>query len=179
MKISLRAQHSVPKYSSYINSDYTTAARKVTPGALLTKQEMRKNCVIYKKCTYLSCFWTPPELRHLYWGISFCKPVSEKSAACELSHVLTLSINLLLFEALWSQSVLEIGKQVVVAWSEIRALRTVVKQLPVEMLQQCSSASSCLWTLIVTQVHYTGSYYSTPFVLYGPTQFVWCFAVHL
>jgi hypothetical protein len=29
-------------------------------------------------------------------GVSFCMPVSEKSAACELSHVLTHSINSLL-----------------------------------------------------------------------------------
>jgi hypothetical protein len=33
------------------------------------------------------------ELRHLYQGISFCTPVSKKSAACEFSHVLTPSIN--------------------------------------------------------------------------------------
>jgi hypothetical protein len=33
---------------------------------------------------------------------------------------------------------LEVGKQVVVARSEIRSLRRVVKQLPVEMLQQCT-----------------------------------------
>jgi hypothetical protein len=32
-------------------------------------------------------------LRHLlYWGISFCMPVSKKSAACDLSHVLTPTI---------------------------------------------------------------------------------------
>jgi hypothetical protein len=32
----------------------------------------------------------------------------------------------------------------VVAWSEIRAVRRVVKQLPIEMLQQCLSAVSCM-----------------------------------
>jgi hypothetical protein len=32
----------------------------------------------------------------------------------------------------------------VVARSEIRAVRRVVKQFPVEMLQQCSSASNCM-----------------------------------
>jgi hypothetical protein len=31
-------------------------------------------------------------LRHLYWGISFCMSVSRKSATCEPSHILTLSI---------------------------------------------------------------------------------------
>jgi hypothetical protein len=38
-------------------------------------------------------------------------------------------------EALWSQPVLLVGKQVVVAWSAIRAGRKVVKQLPAEILQ--------------------------------------------
>jgi hypothetical protein len=40
--------------------------------------------------------------------------------------------------------VLLIGKQVVVAWRENRVVRRVVKQLPAEMLQQCSSASAVL-----------------------------------
>jgi hypothetical protein len=40
------------------------------------------------------------------------------------------------------QSVLQVDEQVVVAQNEIRAVRRVVKELPVEMLQQCSSASS-------------------------------------
>jgi hypothetical protein len=43
-------------------------------------------------------------------------------ATCELSHILTPSINSSLFvEALWSQPVLQVGKQVVVAWRKIRA----------------------------------------------------------
>jgi hypothetical protein len=41
------------------------------------------------------------------------------------------------------------------AVSEIRAVRRVVKQLPVEMLQQCLSANSCLWMCIVMEEHYT------------------------
>jgi hypothetical protein len=60
----------------------------------------------------------------------------------------TFSQLLIVVEALWSQPVLQVGKQVVVARSEIRAIRMVVKQLPVEMLQQCSSASSCMRTRI-------------------------------
>jgi hypothetical protein len=40
---------------------------------------------------------------------------------------------------MWSQPILHMAA----AWSEIRPVRRVVKQLPVEMLQQCSSASSC------------------------------------
>jgi hypothetical protein len=41
-------------------------------------------------------------------------------------------------ETLWSQPVLQIGtsKQVVTAWSEIRAVRRVIKKLAVEMVQQ-------------------------------------------
>jgi hypothetical protein len=38
-------------------------------------------------------------------------------------------------EALWSQPVIQVGTSV------IRAVRRVVKQLPVDMLQQCSSAT--------------------------------------
>jgi hypothetical protein len=46
-------------------------------------------------------------------------------------------------EALWSQPVFQAGKQVAVAQSKIRAVRRVVLQFPVEMLQQYLSASSC------------------------------------
>jgi hypothetical protein len=49
---------------------------------------------------------------------------------------------LIIAETLWSHPLLQVGKQVVVARSEIRALRRVAKQLPVQMLQQCSIASS-------------------------------------
>jgi hypothetical protein len=45
-------------------------------------------------------------------------------------------------EVLWSQRVLQVGKQVVVARNEIKAVRRVVRQLSVEMLHQCSSVSS-------------------------------------
>jgi hypothetical protein len=41
---------------------------------------------------------------------------------------------LIIVEALWSQPVLQVGKQVVVARSEIRTVRRVVKQLPVKKL---------------------------------------------
>jgi hypothetical protein len=40
---------------------------------------------------------------------------------------------------------------VVVTWSKIRAARKVVKQLQVEMLHQCSSASSCMLMHIVME----------------------------
>jgi hypothetical protein len=47
----------------------------------------------------------------------------------------------------------------------------MVRHLPVEMLQQCSNASSCMQTRIVMQKHCIRCQYSTPFVLNGPTQF--------
>jgi hypothetical protein len=60
---------------------------------------------------------------------------------------------LIIVEVLWSQLVLRVGKRVIVSQREIRAVRRVTKQLPVEMLQQCSSASSCtsMRTCIVTR----------------------------
>jgi hypothetical protein len=90
-------------------------------------------------------------------------PVSKKFASCELSQVLTPSVSS--YEALLSQPVLQVGKQVVVAWSKIRALRRVVKQLPVKMLQQCTSVNSFEWTCFVMEEHYTGCQHSTPFAL--------------
>jgi hypothetical protein len=56
---------------------------------------------------------------------------------------------------------------------EIRAVRRLVKQLPAEMLQQPSSASSCtrMRKRIVMEEHYTGCQHPMPFVLKGPTQF--------
>jgi hypothetical protein len=60
---------------------------------------------------------------------------------------------------------------VVVAWREIRAVGRVVKQLLIEMLQQCSSANSCMWMCIVMEKHYTGCQHTKSFVLNGPMQF--------
>jgi hypothetical protein len=42
--------------------------------------------------------------------------------------------SLITVESLWFQLVLQVGKRMVVARSEIRVVRRVVKQLPVEML---------------------------------------------
>jgi hypothetical protein len=39
------------------------------------------------------------------------------------------------------------------------------------MLQQCSSASSCMRTRIFVEDHYTACQHSTSFLLNGPTQF--------
>jgi hypothetical protein len=78
---------------------------------------------------------------------------------------------LITVEALWSQLALQIGKQMVVVRSEISAVRRVVKELPVEMLWQCSSASSCMQTRILMEEHYTCCQHSTTFTRNGPTQF--------
>jgi hypothetical protein len=83
---------------------------------------------------------------------------------------------LIIVEAVCMQPILQVGKQVVVTWSEIRALRRVVKQLPVEMLPQCSSVSSCMRTSIVMEENYTICQHPTLFVLNGPIKvFFACF----
>jgi hypothetical protein len=79
---------------------------------------------------------------------------------------------IIIVKLLWSQPVLQVGKQVVVAQSEIRAVRKVVKQLPVEMFQQCSSVGSCMWTCIVMEEHCTVCQHSMPFFLNGATWFL-------
>jgi hypothetical protein len=68
---------------------YTRAIQKATSSELL-KKAMRKKVIIYNYFPTQSL----PELRYLSnQGISFCMPVSKKHATCELSHILTLSIN--------------------------------------------------------------------------------------
>jgi uncharacterized Fe-S cluster protein YjdI len=59
---------------------------------------------------------------------------------------------------------------VVLAQSEIGAVRRVVQQLPVEVLQQCSSASSCMQMHIIIERLNTVCQHSMDFVLNGPTQ---------
>jgi hypothetical protein len=62
---------------------------------------------------------------------------------------------------------------VVLARREIGALSRVVQQLPVKMLQQCSSASSCMRMRMVMEEHYvyTACQHITPFFLNDRTQF--------
>jgi hypothetical protein len=55
---------------------------------------------------------------------------------------------LIIVEELFSETVLHVGKQVAVARSEIRAVRRVVKQFPVEMLQQ--------WGQLYVDEHFHG-----------------------
>jgi hypothetical protein len=71
-------------------------------------------------------------------------------------HFITFHPLLDVVEVLWSQPILQVGKEVVVTWSEIKTVRGVVKQLLVEMLQQCSRASSCMLMLIFMEEQYTG-----------------------
>jgi hypothetical protein len=55
---------------------------------------------------------------------------------------LSKKVCLIIGEALWFQPLLQVGKQVVVARSNIRVVRRVVKELPVEMPrndQECSA----------------------------------------
>jgi hypothetical protein len=115
-------------FYTFLCSFYTRVIRKITSGVLLTKQAITKDYYVPKN-TYILVFKTflsavTPELRHLYRGISFCMPVSKKSAACELSPLFDDFHQLfIILETLWSQQVLQVGKQVVVARSEIRAVR--------------------------------------------------------
>jgi hypothetical protein len=55
---------------------------------------------------------------------------------------------LIIAEALWSQPVLQVSKQVVVAQSEIRAVRRVVKQLPAAPAAVCRNRMSCRSTTL-------------------------------
>jgi hypothetical protein len=60
----------------------------------------------------------------------------------------------------------------------MKAVRRVVKQLPVEMIKQCLSVSSCMQMCTVMDEHYTACQHSMPFVLNGPMQFFECFSIH-
>jgi hypothetical protein len=65
--------------------------REVISGELLTKQAIKKH-LLYTKNTYIFKRF----LNLVTAGneaLRFCMPVSKKSAACELSHVFTPSIN--------------------------------------------------------------------------------------
>jgi hypothetical protein len=134
---------------------------------LLTTQAIRKKLLHTKIHTYLSYFSTksPLELSHVVLSNKFLY-------ACELYHGFDTFYQLLItVESLWSQPVLMAGKEMVTARSEIRVVRRVVKQLQVDILQQCSSVS-CMWTCIAMEEHYPGCQLSMPFVLNGPTVFL-------
>jgi hypothetical protein len=101
---------------------------------------------------------------HFYRGIIFCTYIFVKED-CRLwaqPRFDTFHQLLIIADALWSQLALKVFKQVVVTQDEIRDVRRVVKQLQVQMLQQCSSASSCMRTRIFMEEHYTGCQHSKP-----------------
>jgi hypothetical protein len=115
---------------------------------------------------------------HWNWGIG-CIREQVIVHLCQRSqpHFDTFHQLLIIAEALWSEPVLQVVKQVEGAQSKVRTVRMVVKQLCVQMLQQCSSASSCMQTSIVTEERYTRCHHSTLFVLNGTTQLFQCFAI--
>jgi hypothetical protein len=64
----------------------------------------------------------------------------------------------------------QLREQVVVTKSKIKTVRCVVKLLPAEIMQQCKSASSCIWKCILKVEHCTGCQHSKPIALKGPRQ---------
>jgi hypothetical protein len=138
--------------------------QKVTSNELTSRE---KKMLLYTKYTYITYI---VKLFHnvVTTGIeTLVSPiqVSKKSATCGLSCMLTSSIYSSVLLKHWSQ----VGKRVVIAHSDTRAARMVIKQLPVEILQRCSHASSCMWMHSVLEEHYTGCQNSTHFVLNDPT----------
>jgi hypothetical protein len=144
------------------------AIRKVTSGDQLTKQAMRN-----KNNTYILKLL----LNVVTAGIETLIITGNKFLYVCVKEICCLSAESR-FEPSINSSLLlkrcdpnQFFNQAVVTRSEIRAVRRVVKQLPVGRLQQCSGASSCMRTRIVMEAHYIGCQHSTPFVLYGPTQY--------
>jgi hypothetical protein len=148
--------------------------RKVTSSELLTKQALRKKLLLYtKKNMYilkllLNVVADKTEA-HVTSGNKFLHACVKEVCCLWAQPCLdTFHQLLIIVEVPRSQPVLQVGKDVVVAQSKIRAVRWVFKQLPIDMLQQCPSASRCMWTCIVMEEHYTGCQHSMPFVLNGP-----------
>jgi hypothetical protein len=152
------------------NCRYTSVLRNVISGELLTKQAMRKTFLLYTKNTYI-----PKQLPNLVTAGTEALVASGnkflhayvKEVCCLWAQPHCDTFHQLVVEALWSQPVHQVGKQVVVAQSEIRAVRRVVRQLPVEMHQQCWSVRNCIRACIVMEE----CQYFTPFVLNSPMQF--------
>jgi hypothetical protein len=77
----------------------------------------------------------------------------------------------IIVEVLLPQTVIQAGEQVIVTHNNIRAVRRMVEQLPVEMLQQGSNVSICVQTFIAMEKNNAGCQHFTPFVLTDPTEF--------
>jgi hypothetical protein len=92
--------------------------------------------------------------------------VSKTSATCELSHVLTPSINSLCWSTVIATSYS--GRYTGSSHLEQdQGCKEDSRTTPVETLQKCSSASSCMQMRIVMEEHYTRCQHSTPLVLNG------------
>jgi hypothetical protein len=99
----------------------------------------KKKHYIQKTRTYLSYFSTesPPELRHLLSENKYrCACAKEACGLYAQPRFHIFHQLLIVVEAIWSQLGLQVYEQVEEVRNEIRAVRKVVKQLPVEILQQ-------------------------------------------
>jgi hypothetical protein len=102
---------------------------------------------------YLSYFsmQSLPQLRHFSYAC-----VKEVWSMWAQSRFDIFHQLLIIAKVLWPQADRQVGKQVAATWSEIRAVKRVVKQLPAEMLQHCSSTSCYISMHIIMEHDYTG-----------------------
>jgi hypothetical protein len=120
----------------------TRAIQKVTSGELLTKHAMR---IFFYYTQKIHTYIHKLLLNVVTAGIEAPVILENRFLYAYVKDVCSLWAQsrfdtfqqLIIVEALRYQPVLQIGKKVTVAWSEIKAVGKVVKQLPAEMLQQC------------------------------------------
>jgi hypothetical protein len=131
---------------------------------MLTKQEMgKKNYYVLKICTILEKHIVKLLFIVVTLGIeALVILMNNLLQASEFSHITTPSINYYYCWSAWSQPVLQVGKEVVVTWSNIRTVNRVIRENAVEMHQQCPSASSCIQTCILVEEHNSRYQHSTP-----------------
>jgi hypothetical protein len=124
---------------------------KVASDKLLTKQGMRRKIIIHK---YSYVYILKQLLNTITSGTveldvsgNMFLYVCVKDICCLWSQLCfdTFHQLLIIVEVLWSQPILQVGKQLVVALSKIRAVRRVV--------QQCSNASNYMPTHTVMEEH--------------------------
>jgi hypothetical protein len=159
---------------------HTIAVRKATSCELLTKQATKKKLYYIQKNKHmfelLLNVGTAGTEALLASGNKFLHAcVKEVYRLWAEPHFDTF-YQLIIAEALWSQTA-QVGKQVVVARTELRAVRRMVRILQVEKLQQ-SSASSCTHMrtrVVIMEEHYTGCQHSASCDLNSSVQFFYCF----
>jgi hypothetical protein len=104
----------------------TRTIRKVTSGELLTKQAARTNFIIYKKYVHISKRITAEREAFVVSGNEFLYTcVKEVCRLWAQPCFDTFHQFVIIVEALWSQPVIQEGKQVVVAWSSDRVQAAV------------------------------------------------------